>query len=219
MAEKFEKYGANERTILIFHNLDTEIKDCILAAAKSVAKSKFGYQRSPSLTGPGLELHFWKAVRSSKAMNNPLGQKQLDQAEACGIDLYEVELMTKSEVKKKIRSTRHDLWDSQKEAAAKRIEWLEQNAQHIARAAGEVDWRKKMEEMKRRAQLHAVNRKLTNAIKGTRGSLDRVEIPKYEWFYSDTTKVSLPVPRGSIRSPCPIHFPTSSPPHQSHPFL
>ena len=109
MAEKFEKYGANERTILIFHNLDTEIKDCILAAAKSVAKSKFGYQRSPSLTGPGLELHFWKAVRSSKAMNNPLGQKQLDQAEACGIDLHEVELMTKSEVKRKIRSTRHEL--------------------------------------------------------------------------------------------------------------
>ena len=45
-----------------------------------------------------------------------------------------------------------------------------------------------MEEMKQRAQLRAVNRKLTNAIKGTRGSLDRVEIPKYEWFYSDTTK-------------------------------
>ena len=167
LAVKFETFGADEGNLSIFHNLDTEIKDCILAAAKSVAKSKFGYQRSPSLTGPGLKLHFWKAVRSLKAINNPLGQKQMDQAEECGIDLYEVELMSKPEVKRKIRSTRHELWDSQKEADEKRIEWLDQNAQHIARAAGEVDWKKKMEDMKRRAQLRTVNRKLTNAIQGT----------------------------------------------------
>ena len=45
-----------------------------------------------------------------------------------------------------------------------------------------------MNDMARLAKERGVNRKLTNATKGTRQSLDQIEVPKYEWFYSQMTK-------------------------------
>ena len=41
---------------------------------------------------------------------------------------------------KKVNAARNDLWEVQKRADRERIEWLERNAQDVARAAGEVDW-------------------------------------------------------------------------------
>ena len=75
-----------------------------------------------------------------------------------------------------------------KNATQERVDWLEKNARNIARAEGELDWKKKMNDMARLAKERGVNRKLTNATKGTRQSLDRIEVPKYEWFYSQMTK-------------------------------
>ena len=68
------------------------------------------------------------------------------------------------------------------------MDWLEKNARNIARAEGELDWKKNMNDMARLAKERGVNRKLMNATKGTHQSLDRVKIPKYEWFYSQMTK-------------------------------
>ena len=53
-----------------FNKLDKEILECILCAVKTVAKKKFGYQCSFALTGPGLRLHFWKAVLSAKLLKD-----------------------------------------------------------------------------------------------------------------------------------------------------
>ena len=73
----FKRNGPTKANVQKFNILDVEIKECILSAASTVAKKKFGYQRSPALTGPGLELHFWKAVLSSKARSTLLGKKQI----------------------------------------------------------------------------------------------------------------------------------------------
>ena len=62
LAKDFKTHGATDINIKLFHILDTEIKECILSAAKKVAKKKFGYQQSYKLTNAGAEYHFWKAV-------------------------------------------------------------------------------------------------------------------------------------------------------------
>ena len=85
-------------------------------------------------------------------------------------------------------TARRALWSVQTEATEKRIEWLEKNAQDIARASGEPDWVKIMKEMARLARERGVNRRMTAAIKGSRAGLDRIEIPDHEWYYSVKTK-------------------------------
>ena len=69
-----------------FQNLDTELYECIMSAAKTVAKKKFGYQRSPALSDPSLVLNFWKAVHSTKKRKVRIGSKQIEQAATCAID-------------------------------------------------------------------------------------------------------------------------------------
>ena len=45
-----------------------------------------------------------------------------------------------------------------------------------------------MKEMARLAEERNINRRMTNAIKGNRQSVNTVEIPKYDWFYSEEKK-------------------------------
>ena len=188
LSQAFKLEGATDTNQTTFQILDTEISECIKRAAKFVAKKKFGYQRSTILTGWGTELHFWKATLSAKVRGASLGKLQVAQAAKRNISLYDVASMTPRTVRAKIRSTRAHLWTAQKNAAKARIEWLEQNAQNISRAAGEINWKKKMTDMATRAQDRAVNRKMTNATKGTRKGLNSIEVPQCEWLYSPTAK-------------------------------
>ena len=108
-------------------------------------------------------------------------KRTVSQANKCEIDLTVVETPTKREVRKRIRATRSDLWQAQKNTTHNRVCWLEKNAQDIARAKGELDWQKNMKEMDGLAKERGVNRKMTSALKGSRQSLDRIEVPQYEW--------------------------------------
>ena len=55
--------------------------------------------------------------------------------------------MTKRAVRKHVRSTRKDPWTAQKEATMHRVAWLKENAQNIAKTAGNVDWGKNTKNM------------------------------------------------------------------------
>ena len=169
-----------------------EISERIKRTAKYVANKKFGYQRSVILTGWGTELHFWKAALSAKIRSTQLGHLQVEQAAKRDIDLDDVASMSRKSLRAKIRTTRAHLWETQKNAYTAQIEWLEQNAQDIAKAAGEVDWKKKMKDMATRAQDRVVNRKMTNAIKGSRRGLNSIKVPQCKWlFSSSTTNISF----------------------------
>jgi hypothetical protein len=69
-------------------------------------------------------------------------------------------------------------------ASEARQQWLEANAINIAKAAGQPDWRKHTEKMLRDEKDREVNRKLTCITKGSHQSLDWIEIPTGEWYYS-----------------------------------
>ena len=89
--------------------------------------------RTPLLESPPL----------SKIKECFTGKKIVHLASKYDADLQEAATMTKCAVRKQVRAARHDLWTAQKEATMRRVAWLEENAQNIAKAAGEIDWEKK----------------------------------------------------------------------------
>ena len=79
----------------------------------------------------------------AKSRNVSLGTKIAHLASKCDADLHEAATMTNRAVRKQVRAARHNLWTAQKEATMHRVAWLKENAQNIAKAAGEIDWEKK----------------------------------------------------------------------------
>ena len=131
--DNFIVYGDSVINVDQYHILDNEIKEC--------------------LTSQGTALHFWKALLSENLGICPWAKKIVALATRCEADPQEAAVMTECEVRKQVRSVRRDLYTAQKEATMCRVIWLEENAQNIAKAAGEVDWPKKMKNMAALAQL------------------------------------------------------------------
>ena len=182
----FKRNGATKANIKTYHTLDTEITECILSAAKTVVRCHFGYQRSRKLTDMGQLYHFWKSLLSSKYNKHQLSKKSLELAANHGISHDMFSKLSKKDIRKKVTEQKRELKQVQNNAAEERIDWLEKNAQNIARAAGVVDWEKKMNDMARLTEERNLNRRMTNAIKGNRQSVNTIEIPKFDWFYSKT---------------------------------
>ena len=94
LSKAFERDSPSENNVNRFQVLDTKITECILSAAKTVARKEFGYQRLPTLTEAGTSLHFWKAALSTMSRRVHLGKLQLQQADKCNIDPSKVHDMT-----------------------------------------------------------------------------------------------------------------------------
>ena len=86
----------------------------MMSAAKSVAKKKFGYQRSKNLTTARQKLHFLKAILSSTAQNMKPTEKIVKRAVALDIDFKGTKTLNKRQVQKQITAARQDLWLVQK---------------------------------------------------------------------------------------------------------
>ena len=90
-------------------------------------------------------------------------------------------------MRKKFREAPANLWTAQKEATKNHVTWLEHNAQNIVWAAGEVDWKKKMDDMIQLTEEQGLHRRMTQALKGSRQCLDRIEVLIFRWFHSTKT--------------------------------
>jgi hypothetical protein len=141
--------GPSELLVLEYNNLDREIGKRIIQCAKRFIKKKYGYSRSPELGAAGMVLNFWKSVLSSKQRQKTIPQATVRLAEKLAVPLITVNTMPRGTAKRQVRAAREELTDVQHNASQKRQGWLERNAQDEARAAGEPDWRKHMENMMR----------------------------------------------------------------------
>ena len=151
---------------------------------------------------------------SSKRRGTTLSAKAQTLAMELDIPLESIYQLTKPAIKKRQREAVQDLRTVQYNASLRRQQWLEQNAQDIARAAGECDWKKKMEEMIHTAKEREINRKLSSAMKGTHQSLSWIEVPTAKWFYSHKKKEIYRYDKGVFEcyaawSPTPSLIPTS----------
>jgi hypothetical protein len=205
--------GPSETLVLEYNNLDSEIVRRILECAKKCIKKKYGYARSPELGAAGLVLNFWKSVHSAKSRQKTLPQATIRLADKLAVPLLNVATMTRQVARCHVTAACSKLRDVQYQASAKRQGWLQKNAQDVARAAGEPDWRKHMEQMLCEEKEREVNRKLTNIVKGPHQSLEWIEVPIGEWFYSHANKEIYRFQRGVFEcyaawTPSPSLIPT-----------
>lgn len=83
-----------------------------------------------------------------------------------------------------VRDKHGNLWESQKNGESLWLEWLQSIAQDRARAAGEINWEPKLQQMMRTTKENVVNQKLSLITKGQHNILDRIQIPAHDWFFS-----------------------------------
>jgi hypothetical protein len=91
-------------------------------------------------------------------------------------------------MRKKVAASVMALREAQYKASELRQEWIERNTQDIAKAAGEPDWKSHMENMMKEERERETNRKLTVITRGIHQSLDWIEIPTGQWYYSHEKK-------------------------------
>ena len=70
-------------------------------------------------------------------------EKIVKRAVTLDIDFKGAKTLNKRQVRKQMTAARQDLWKLQKNATQEQVDWLEKNARNIARAEGELDWKKK----------------------------------------------------------------------------
>ena len=103
-------------------------------------------------------------------------------AEELLLDMEYVEELNTPQTRRRTREAVEELREVQERADEERVQWTEENYQDIARARGELDWKSNMEKMLRDTKQRAIEKKLTVLTKGSRRSLDWIEIPIGQWF-------------------------------------
>ncbi|KAL3777849.1 hypothetical protein ACHAWO_012168 [Cyclotella atomus] len=184
LAAEFTEHGPTDTNINTYSKLDTEIIELIKCAAKKTSRKKFGYMRSPDLVQAGQLLMLYKCLLSCKLRRQPLPESCINSAKRLEADITGFEAQSLKQLRKEVYKRRRGLWAVQKECEERRAQWIQQLAEDRTRAAGEEDWEKKMNAMKKTVEDRQINRKLSAVTKGTHSQLDRIQIPTNEWYYS-----------------------------------
>lgn len=77
-----------------------------------------------------------------KRRGAPPTNKLLRLSQRLSVDVQALLELTESEVRRKLRTARKNLWEAQKICASLRLEWLANDARARAQAAGDQDWEK-----------------------------------------------------------------------------
>ncbi|KAL7524524.1 hypothetical protein ACHAWF_002609, partial [Thalassiosira exigua] len=188
LCTNFAKFGKTKQNVAKYQQLDKEIREAAMAAAKKTSKKKFGYMRSPELTTAGQMLIMYKMCLDCSARGAEPTTKMIEKAKDLELQIEEMMSKPTKTLRKEVRKKEKELWKTQKECEQKRYEWLKEVAQARAKAAGDEDWEKRLRNMEHVAKDRAVNRKLTAVMKGKRGELDRIEVATHDWFFSEKAR-------------------------------
>jgi hypothetical protein len=188
IVSNFRQDGASERSIKAYNNLDNMIFEAFIAAAKKTIWKKSGYKISPDLGEAGLKVNFWKSIKSLIYRRSQPLPATIKIAEKLQVNIDQAMGLSKNAALKQVDKMVQELRVVQREASQRRQEWLERNAQNIAKAANIDDWRKHMEQMLRMEKEREVNRKLSAITKCPQQSLDWIEVPTGMWYYSHSKK-------------------------------
>jgi hypothetical protein len=213
LASLFRQHGPTPSLVKRYNDLDSQIQQRLVECAALCIKKKFGYTRSPALGLAGKNVNFWKSIDSASRRRKEPPARTIKMAEELGIDLLLVRLLSRPQLRKKVRESVERLRKVQYEASEHRQQWLERNSQDIARAAGEPDWKLHMEKMLSQEKTREVNRKLTALVKGAHQGLNLIEVPVGEWFYSRSNREIYRYDHGVFEcyspwSPTPSLIPT-----------
>ena len=210
---RFQEEGPSTELEKLYNILDKEIQEQLLHVAKTIVRKKYGYSRSPELCYAGQMVNFWKSMYFSKRNKRRPPREAYRLADILGLSVHQECKLTRDQMRKTVADSVMALREAQYKASELRQEWIERNSQDIAKAAGEPDWRRHMEKMLRDEREREINRKLTAITKGIHQSLDWIEIPTGQWYYSHEKKEIYKYDSGVFESyaaysPSPSLIPT-----------
>ena len=184
-AEQFLKKDHTKKNEKRYQTIDTQITQAALAAAKKVAKKKYGYMRNDELVNCGRRVILYKMALDCKWRGAFPTSARVRRTLALEVPLAQLMAMTWIDIRREARKQRVELWDTQKRCKAGRIEWLENKVKKRAQAAGDDNWEKNLNEMIRVAEERSTNRKLTSITKGiNEGALHCIKVATHDWFHS-----------------------------------
>ena len=171
-----------------------------VVAAKKISRVDFGYMQNPELVRCGQTVLAYKYMLDCAKRRAPVtpGLKKL--AKALDLDLAEEIKKTVNELMAEVRRKRREHWEAKKVAPKSRGAWLEGKAMLRAEAAGEKDWAKRVKSMSEALVSSQSNRKLTVITKGSMKTLEKIEVPNHDWFYSYSVDVLFHYDSGNFEA-------------------
>ena len=188
LADSFAQHKATNTNITAYTTLYGQFLELVKGAAKQIGRQKHGYQRSTTLTLAGNQVLLMRYAYDCKRRGAPPTKKLVRLGERLKIDVQTLLEGSELGLRRKLREARQVLWEAQKSCESNRLDWLATEAKSRALAAGDMDHTRRLEIMQRKIAAAAVNRKLTAITKGTRGALQRIQVPLHDWFYSPSNR-------------------------------
>ena len=208
LARSFAEQGPTTTNIQTFHGIYRQFLDLTRGAASKVGKKKYGYMRSPLLVHQGRLLTAHLMLLDCKTRHAGLSPALITRCTTLNIDAEEIfNTNPPLGLRRLVKFYREQLWETQKSCEDLRYEWLAQLARDRSRASGDPDWEKRLNKMKRTVRENATNRKLSIILKGRRGTLDRIQVPTGQWYYSFSKQEIYHYDRGTFEA-YPAHSPT-----------
>lgn len=215
----FRQTGATEENIQAYNILDDLIfMNIVIGVANSLCRKDYGYMRSDRLIEAGRHVNFQKALLSclERGAGPSVGVEKL--AQQLGQEVPDLDAL-RSDPKAqraRVREARRTLWEVQKVHQEERLRYLETVAQMRATIEG-TSTEEMLENMKQAVKMSILNRKLTTITKGVQHQLDRIEVPRHEWYYSPKTQELAHYSRGVFETHAKMEEQPSG--DHSHPIL
>jgi hypothetical protein len=185
LAGKFAEYLDHTSIIKEYNTVYGQFLEIVKGVAHQIGRKKYGYMQSPVLTTAGNYVLSTRYLWDCKQRGTPPTKRLLALGHRLKIDVQEMLNLSERDLRKKMRESRRRLWECQKKCESLREEWLAGEAMARATAAGDMDWERRLQAMKRNITRSAVNRKLTALTKGNKGPLWMIQVPTHDWFYSE----------------------------------
>ena len=177
MCEEFDAYGALPHLVDKYQRLDYEMACALRAAANSVRRADFGYQRSPELVRAGRTVTMWRFIIQSITAGweytdriHSLAQLfHLTESEYVGVSL--------AYANAQLANARRIQREVMRNDSNKRQHWLEEIADAIALDNPGSDKEAILRQMISRSRAIATHRKLSNIYEPNDGAIKLTKIP------------------------------------------
>jgi hypothetical protein len=204
LTRSFKEHGRTPDNIRIYQQTYDAFMELAGAHASKIAKRKFGYERSPELMQRGAQLLLYKHILDCKYQCSPLTPSIQQWAATLGVDPETTLSQPSTQIRKEVTRLCQEMWTTQKTSKEARMEWLNKIAQDQAQAENIPNWETKIKQMLKEAQERSINKKLTTATKGAYHSLNTIQIPTHEWFYSEEQNELYQYKQGNFKAHPPI---------------
>jgi hypothetical protein len=183
LCEEFEANGALPHLVDKYQSLDYEMACALRAAAKSVGRADFGYQRSPDLVRAGRAITMWRFIIQCISAKWDYTDRIHSLAQFLGLPESEHVDISLKHAHSQLATARRVQREVMRNDSDKRQHWLEEIADAIALDNPDSDKEAILRQMISRSRATATHRKLSNIYKPHGGAIKLTKVPHHDWYY------------------------------------